>query len=196
MDGVELKRWNERLQEVQSLRGEVQHLRQELNVCRPALYRAYQKIDRLEQRDQKLAKENRLLKQKLAELTAELKCAKTKSRPALPSFVKPSVEKKPVSKPGRRKGHPAALRPMPKTIDVHQDVPLPVDSWGKPSCPHCHAQLLDVEDYRRYVEELIPFKLLTTCYHTHGGYCPGCRKHVESRAEDQPPAANIPHGED
>jgi transposase len=84
---------------------------------------------------------------------------------------------------------------MPQTIDVHQEVPLPVDGSGQPSCPHCHTQLLELSDHLRYVEELIPFRLLTTCYHSAGGYCPNCRKRVESRAEDQPPAADIPHGQ-
>lgn len=196
MDGAELKRWNERLQEVQLLRGENQHLRAELNVCRPELYRADVRIDRLEQRNRKLTKENKVLKQKLADLTAQLRQQNSKAqKPASPPFVNANVPKRTPRKPGRKKGHPAALRPMPATIDVHQEVPLPVDGSGKPSCPHCRSQLLEVNDYLRYVEELIPFRLLTTCYHTRGGYCPSCRKHVESRAEEQPPAADIPHGQ-
>lgn len=196
MDGAELKRWRERLQEVQFLRAQNQDLRAELHACRPELYRAEVKIDRLEQRNRKLTKENQVLKQKLADLTAQLRQAKSNTTSAPPSFVKLNVpESKPGRKPGRKKGHAAALRPMPQTIDVHQEVPLPVDSAGKSSCPHCHTQLSEVRDHLRYVEELIPFKLLTTCYHTHGGYCPSCRKHVESRAEDQPPAADVPHGQ-
>jgi len=198
MDGGELKRWNERLREVHFLRGEVQHLRQELLVCRPALYRADQKIDRLQQRVEKLDRENKILRQKVKDLTAQLRQEKSKpgkSKPAPPPFVKANVPEKSSKKPGRRKGHPASLRRMPQTIDVHQDVPLPVDEAGQPSCPHCHTQLMDLSDYLRHVEELIPFKLLTTCYHTHGGYCPSCRKHVESRAEEQPPAADVPHGQ-
>ena len=195
MDDAELKRWNQRLREVQYLRGENQHLRGELNVCRPALYRADQKIDRLQQRNLILANQNRVLKRKLADLTGQLRQAEMKKKPAVPAFVKPEVPQRMPRKPGRKTGHVAALRPMPQTIDVQQEVPLPVDKSGKPSCPHCHTQLSKVRDYLRYVEELVPFKLLTTCYHTHGGYCPSCRKHVESRAEDQPPAADVPHGQ-
>lgn len=37
--------------------------------------------------------------------------------------------------------------------------------------------------------------MVTTCYHTVGGWCPCCRKHVESRAEEQPPAADLPHAQ-
>lgn len=194
MDGAELKRWNQRLAEVQQLRAENQHLRAELNACRPALYRADVKIDRLEQRNRKLTRENKVLKQKLADLTAQLRQHKTGSKP-LAAFVKANIPPRRPRRPGRKKGHPAALRPMPQTIDVHQQVPLPVDGSGQPSCPHCHTQLLEVSDHLRYVEELIPFKLLTTCYHTQGGYCPSCRRRVESRAEEQPPAADLPHGQ-
>jgi transposase len=35
----------------------------------------------------------------------------------------------------------------------------------------------------------------TTCYHTHSGYCPHCRKRIESRGAEQPPAAHVPHGQ-
>jgi len=168
---------------------------QELAACRPQLYRANQRVSRLEQQRDRLAAENKLLKARLADLSAQLRQEKSKPKPA-PSFVKANVPaKKARKRPGRGKGHAAALRPMPKTVDVHQEVPLPVDESGRPSCPVCHTQLLEVRQYLRHVEELIPFKLLTTCYHTAGGYCPGCRKVVESRAPDQPPAADVPHGQ-
>ena len=98
-------------------------------------------------------------------------------------------------KPGRKVGHAAALRPKPDKIDVHQDVPVPVDELGKPSCPHCKTQLSGVEHHDRVVEDIVPAKVVTTCYHTISGYCPCCRKEVESRAEDQPPAHDLPHAQ-
>jgi hypothetical protein len=63
MDGRELKQYESWKTEVQSLRGENQHLRLELNACRPALYRADQRIDRLEQSNRKYRDENTRLKQ-------------------------------------------------------------------------------------------------------------------------------------
>jgi transposase len=45
------------------------------------------------------------------------------------------------------------------------------------------------------VEDIIPAKVVVTCYHTTSGSCPLCRRRVESRAPDQPPAANLPHGQ-
>jgi transposase len=72
---------------------------------------------------------------------------------------------------------------------------LPVDGPGKPSCPDCRTQLNEVEHHQRIVEDIIPSKVITTCYHTTSGYCPCCRKQVESRASNQPPAADLPHAQ-
>jgi transposase len=193
MDGRTLeKRYDQVLQEAQFLRGRCQHLGWELNACRPALYRADQTIDRLQKRNQHLTRENELLKRRVAELTAQVKQT---PKPAPPSFVKANVPEKTRKKPGRAIGHVAALRPMPAKIDVHQDVPVPVDELGKPSCPHCRTQLGDVERHERVVEDMVPAKIVTTCYHTISGWCPCCRKPVESRAEDQPPAHDLPHAQ-
>lgn len=193
MDGVELKQYERWKQEVQVLRGECRHLRLEVNACRPALYRAWQRIGRLKQSNRKYREENTRLKRKLADLTAQLR---RMPKPAPPPFAKPNVpDPKRSGKPGRRPGHPAALRPKPAQIDVHQQVPVPVDSSGHPSCPHCRTQLLDVEHHERIVEDIVPQTTITTCYHTTSGWCPCCRRHVESRAEEQPPAADLPHGQ-
>lgn len=62
------KRYDQVLQEAQHLRAWNNDLQQELRACRPELYRAEQKIDRLEQRVAKLAAENKTLTQRLAEL--------------------------------------------------------------------------------------------------------------------------------
>jgi chaperonin cofactor prefoldin len=194
MDGPTLeKRYDQVLREAQYLRGHCHHLELELRALRPEMYRADQRIDRLEQSNRKYRQENRRLKQKLADLTAQLKA---KPKPATPAFVKANAtDKRAARKPGRKKGHPAALRPMPGKIDVHQTVTVPVDNQGQCCCPDCRAQLLEVEHHERYVEELVPSKVVTTCYHTTGGWCPNCRKQVESRGENQPPAADLPHAQ-
>lgn len=192
MDARELQQYERWKSQVQALRIENQHLRLELNAVRPELYRADQRIDRLEQSNRNYREQNKRLKQKLADLTATLK---HKPKPPPPAFVKPNTPQKQRKRPGRKKGHPAALRPVPETIDVHQDVPAPIDNFGKPCCPQCSTQLSQVQHHERIVEELIPAQVLTTCYHTTSGWCPHCRKPVESRAENQPPAADLPHGQ-
>jgi transposase len=193
MDGRELKAYERFKEQAQLFRARCYDLEGELRMVGPELYRADQKIDRLRQRVEKLVKENTLLKQRVADLSAQLK---QKPKPALPAFVKPNVmEDRGRKKPGRKVGHTAALRPPPAKIDVHQEVGLPVDDAGKPSCPDCRTQLNDVEHHERVVEDIVPSKVITTCYHTTSGYCPCCRKQVESRASDQPPAADLPHAQ-
>jgi hypothetical protein len=109
----------------------------------------------------------------------------------LPAFVKPNVPKRPRKKPGRKEGHEPAFRPMPAKIDHHQEVPLTTDGSRRPLCPDCGTPLVRRRRRRRIVEDLIPSAVESTCYHTHSGYCPRCRHQVESRAPEQPPAANI-----
>jgi transposase len=194
MDGRELKLFDQRTQEVQSLRSENNYLRQDRDHYRKEAFFTQQRINQVEERNERLVAENRRLRQQNRELLSAAESGKEQEK-RLPDWIKPPVVQKRRKKPGRKKGHPAALRPMPEHIDVHQDVPLPRDAQGRESCPHCSACLLDMEDHERVVEDIIPAQVVVTCYHTRSGFCPCCRKQVESRALEQPPAANIPHGQ-
>ena len=111
-----------------------------------------------------------------------------------PSFIKANVARRRRKKPGRKKGHEPALRPMPK-IDSHQDVPLQRNAKGHPICPACRCRLAKLRRHKRVVEDLIRSAVQSTCYHTHSGHCPNCDKRVESRAPQQPPPSNLPHGQ-
>jgi len=67
-------------------------------------HRAYQRIDRLEQRIEKLKAENTLLKQKLKEVLArDTEAGKAQASPAV--TVKASVPRRRRKKPGRPEGH-------------------------------------------------------------------------------------------
>jgi hypothetical protein len=133
MDGQELKAYERFKEQAQFYRARSYDLEAERRVTGPELYRAYQKIDRLEQRVEKLAAENVMLKQRLAEQTAARE-QETKSESPPASLVKPSVRGRRRKKPGRKAGHPAALRPMPSHIDAHHEVALPKDPAGRESC--------------------------------------------------------------
>jgi transposase len=191
MEGRELKIYEQRTQEVQFLRGENQFLRCDRDHYRKEWYFANERNNTLREQVEKLKAENHRLRQQNSELTA---AAAGNDKPA-PGFVKASVVRRRKGKPGRKEGHPAALRPMPERIDAHQQVPLPRDSAGRASCPKCHSRLLELESHKRIYEDIIPARVVVTCYHTASGWCPCCRKRIESRAPEQPPAANIPHGQ-
>ena len=193
MDGRELKQYERWKQEAQFCRARARDLEQELGVLRPRAYRDGQRIGQLEQQVEELRAENKLLKRRVAELTLAAR-SRDEASAGMPD-IKPSAKARRRKRPGRKAGHPAALRPVPQTIDTHQEVPLPRDSAGRASCPRCNACLLETEDHERIVEDIIPAKVVVTCYHTRSGWCPSCRKRVESRALEQPPAANLPHGQ-
>ena len=135
-------------------------------------------VAELERRCAKLSKDNARWEKRVAELSQKLS---VKPRQPLPAFVKPNRQSKRRKRPGRQVGHPAALRPKPGSIDVHQQVPLPIDTLGQISCPECKTQLSHVKHHERIVEDLIPAKTITTCYHTISGYCPCCRRVIEGR---------------
>lgn len=192
------KRHGQMRQEVDLLRWRCRNLEQESRVTGPELYRAYQKIDRLQQRADRLAAENKTLRQKLADVTAELKRKPAAPARQAPSFVKPNAPEKSSKKPGRKKGHAAAVRPMPEKIDIHQTPAVPVDNFGKVCCPECKSQLNDVRQHERIVEDIVPAKVVVTCFHTTSGWCACCRKQIESRMEDQPPiqpGMELPQGQ-
>jgi len=191
MDGRELKLYTQRMQELAFLRSESAFLRGDRDHYRKECFFASQRINQLEERVEKLSAENARLRQQNLELTA----AAAKEAAGKPGFVTPQAVRRRHKRPGRKEGHPAALRPLPDHIDEHQDVPLPRGRQGHECCPCCEACLLDLEDREHLVEDLIPARVLVTCYHTRSGFCPSCNKRVESRAPQQPPAANIPHGQ-
>ena len=196
MEGRELKLYEQRTQEVQHLRSENRFLRQDRDHYRKEWFFVLQRVNAVQERNKKLVEENRRLRQQNRELLSAAASASDKElEKQSPDWIKPSVARRRHKKPGRKAGHPAALRPMPDHIDSDLDAALPKDSAGRESCPHCNACLCDLESHERVVEDIVPAKVVVTCYHTRSGWCPSCRKRVESRAPEQPPAANIPHGQ-
>ena len=192
MDRRELEAYEAFKQEAQSLRQECRWLRYDRDGYRKDWYHASQRVGVLEERVAKLEAENRRLRTRVKELT--LSAASSDGHVAPPPFVKAPARGRP-RKPGRREGHPAALRPVPGHVDVHRDVPLPKGPDGRPACPHCNCGLGDVRRHERLYEDIVPAKVLVTCYHTASGYCPMCRRRIETRAPEQPPAANVPHAQ-
>jgi septal ring factor EnvC (AmiA/AmiB activator) len=106
MDGRTLeKRYDQVLQEVQYLRDHCRHLEQELRVCRPALYRADQRIDRLQQSHHKYRDEHKRPKQKLAD------DGQAATETQAHTCVREGQSRTESPKPGRRKCRPARCIP-------------------------------------------------------------------------------------
>jgi hypothetical protein len=111
MDGRELlKRYDAYQQEAQFLRDESRFLRGDRDHYRREWYFIQQRVNTLKERVEKREAENRCLRQQVRELTAGPSSAQDMP---VPGWVKPSVVPRRCRKPGRRAGHPAALRPMP-----------------------------------------------------------------------------------
>ena len=139
----------------------------------------------------KLQEENRLLRQRLSE---QQPSSAPSSSSGPPPFIKAAVAKHRCKQPGRKAGHAADLRPPPK-VDCTVEVPLPNNADGCPACPHCQGVLRKFKRHQRLVEDLVPAHVRVTRYRTRSGYCPRCRQRVESRHPEQPPAADVPHGQ-
>jgi hypothetical protein len=147
---------------------------------------------RLKEKDDRIA----VLEQRVEELKKQaLPASGGDAVRAVPAFVKPNLPRRRRKKPGRKAGHEPALRAAPRKIDYHEDVPLPANERRHSVCPHCKARLTKLRRHKRVVEDLIRSTVRATCYHTHSGHCPHCDKRVESRAPEQPPAANLPHAQ-
>lgn len=210
MDGRELKRWNALVESLQAMRRRNGQLEGALIASRTVLRETRQEVALLQRQLAQAASQNQSLEEQVVELQGQLAelrqvvqgqgvqgaSAASQSRP--PGWVKANVKKQRQGTPGRKAGHVPAHRPQPEHIDAHIDVPLPRDVQGQASCPTCRAQLSNLKRHERMVEDLIPAQRVVTCYHTFSGYCPGCRKVIESRAPQQPPApagVDLPQGQ-
>jgi len=184
------KRWQGMVARADRWRMRCDELSGDLVAVRGVLFQTRQEVIGLKEQLARSREEIQLLEAQLAAATprfavpAAAQCALPR---VLPWFVKANHVKAPARPPGQKPGHLAAHRPMPAHIDQTIKVPLPRDSLGHASCPQCHSQLLLVQSHRRIVEDLLPQRRVVHCYHTMSGYCPSCRKRVESRGDDQPP---------
>jgi hypothetical protein len=183
-----IKKYDTVMQERALFKQQAYLLEGELRPLRRENYQADRKIDRLEQQVTALRAENRRLKKQLD----AAKTAQPEEKRPLPAFVKANVPLKSRKRPGREPGHPGAFRPMPPKIDREIDVPFARNAAGVCCCPKCRCQLLKVKKRRRIVEDIVPSEPVAECYNTEEGYCPKCGKVVETRAAEQPPAADIP----
>jgi transposase len=185
MDGVRLAR----AQNAQTERGRAYWLQLDVNAARRELSELYEAMQEMREELEALRKENARLKKQLAEATSVAPPETSAGSSDLPAFIKPNIPERRRLRPGRPAGHEGAFRRRPRKIDRHVHASLPVDGRRKLSCPECNTQLCEVKQHRRVVEDIVPSRVVAICYHTQSGYCPSCRRRIESRGPDQPPAS-------
>jgi transposase len=87
------------------------------------------------------------------------------------------ILKKRRKRPGRKRGHVAAVRPTP-TPDRVVDVPLP-------ECPDCHAPLYDRSTVIQFQTDLPPIVPVVTQFNLQTGYCTCCHEYRRARHPEQ-----------
>lgn len=85
--------------------------------------------------------------------------------------------KKRRKKPGRKRGHPAATRPIP-TPDRVIDVPLD-------QCPDCQTPLVERGVVQQFQTDLPPIVPVVTQFNIHTGYCTCCHQRRQGRHPEQ-----------
>lgn len=88
--------------------------------------------------------------------------------------------KKHHKKSGRKKGHPAELRPTPTPEQIDRTIHVPC-----PVCPDCASPLLEVDQITQYQTDLPPVVPVVTKFTIETGYCPCCRRRVQGRHPEQ-----------
>jgi transposase len=135
---------------------------------------------------QTLLAENARLQQRVADLEAEIlrlrndlaEVRRQQHRQAAP-FRRKQRKANP-KKPGRPKGHAAALRPLPSPDHVDRVIDVPCDE-----CPECHAPLYDQKIIVQYQTDLPPITPIITQFNIETGRCSCCREMRQSRHPEQ-----------
>ncbi|MBW2219938.1 MAG: IS66 family transposase [Deltaproteobacteria bacterium] len=100
----------------------------------------------------------------------------------MPTYLKPPGKKR-KRKPGRKKGHPGASRPIPDKIDHFKEHTLS-------NCPTCENGLgPTINSYKRYTEDIPPVEPYVTEHTIHGYWCSVCKKTVYPPVTDALPNA-------
>jgi transposase len=129
-------------------------------------------IQRLQERVAQLEDELFRLRQKLDQLQRD------NHRQAAPFRRRQRKQRR--KKAGRRKGHPANVRPTPppESIDRVIDVPCNV-------CPDCQVPLYDQALVVQYQTDLPPIVPFVTQFNIETGYCSCCRRYCQGRHPEQ-----------
>lgn len=143
-------------------------------------------IARLHQRLEQLEKDCRRLERRLAlvekdnrRLREELNEARRQQQRQAGPFRRRKLKKR-RKKAGRKKGHPASLRPTPPPERIDRVIAVPCRL-----CPDCNVELVDPGLVVQYQTDLPPIVPIVTQFNIETGWCPCCRQRVQGRHAEQ-----------
>lgn len=135
---------------------QLQSLRDRIDALQQTVARQQQRIEQLENENQRLRDQLDKAQRQAARQAAPFRRRKQLKKP-----------KDQQGKPGRKKGHDGAHRAVPEYVDHHVDVPLP-------SCPGCGGSVDGVTELVQYIEEIPPVRPIVTKLTTYDGCCSRC----------------------
>lgn len=137
--------------------------------------------DALTARCRALTRENQALKAQLRQLAARLPPVEPRWTP----WIRPPPKAHP-QPPGQKPGHVGVTRATPTRVDR-------VVTQSLTACPQCHTRLgHPVAVTRHRQEDLIPARVVTTCFRRARYYCRHCRRVVTAPpAPDELPASRL-----
>jgi transposase len=140
----------------------------------------------LQQENQELKRENANLVQEIGQLKQdnqrlreELSTARREANRQATPFRREKLKKR-KKKPGRRKGHAAANRPVPPPERIDRVVQVSCRA-----CPHCATELVERDTVIQYQTDLPPIVPVVTQFQIETGYCPCCRQRQQGRHPEQ-----------
>jgi transposase len=141
----------------------------------------------LTEEQQSLQRENRGLVRRLSnvelqnrELRQRLDEARREQHRQTHPFRRKKTQTGRPKRPGRPKGHPPALRPVPTPDQIDRVIDVPLHE-----CPTCHVPLCDPAVVVQYQTDLPPIVPIVTQFNIETGYCPCCRQRWQRRHPEQ-----------
>ncbi len=130
------------------------------------LDRAHQEIGRLQKEVERLKQDSERLRR---ELEAALRASKRQAAPHSRGKLKSNPKR-----PGHKKGHQRACRPIPSRIDEQITVPLPE------RCSHCGGGVTSESCEAQYREEIVR-RTIVRRFDIAVGRCHACQHRVQGR---------------
>lgn len=172
--------------QINRLERENEWLRRELNEAQKKAAEKEKNLERDEKKIADLEKENARLKRELEAKTAPPPSSGSLATPSAmqPVYSKPSASKR-RRKPGRKKGHPGACRPVPAQIDQVVEHKLT-------ECPKCHNPLgAPCGKHSQIVEDVPPVKPTVTQHDIYEYNCSPCGTKIVAPMTDALPKATL-----